>query len=244
MRTTTKKRGRLGNQIIRNLAVSLIAKKYNLKVNYYNKKLINNLGINLFSGRKNYKKKTKNLNDKNYFTIYNCNNLYYNLDPNKSYFQTKEITNFLYNYLHTDIIKSNIITKNPFNKRYNENNDLFIHIRLGDVASNNPGIYYYINTIKTITFNNLYLSTDDKNHIIVKKILELYPTAELINYDEIKTFQFASTCKNIILSHGSFSAIIGYLSFFSNIYYPKYELNKIWYGDMFSIKNWIKMNTK
>jgi hypothetical protein len=115
---------------------------------------------------------------------------------------------------------------------------------LGDVASNNPGIYYYINTIKTITFNNLYLSTDDKNHIIVKKILELYPTAELINYDEIKTFQFASTCKNIILSHGSFSAIIGYLSFFSNIYYPKYELNKIWYGDMFSIKNWIKMNTE
>jgi hypothetical protein len=83
MRTTTKKKGRLGNQIIRNLAVSLIAKKYNLKVNYYNKKLINNLGINLFSGRKNYKKKTKNLNDKNYFTIYNCNNLYYNLDPNK-----------------------------------------------------------------------------------------------------------------------------------------------------------------
>lgn len=45
-----------------------------------------------------------------------------------------------------------------------------------------------------------------------------------------------------ILSHGSFSAVIGYLSFFSNVYYPEYELNKIWYGDMFSIDNWIKLS--
>ena len=37
--------GRLGNQIIRNLAVSLIAEKHNLKVNYYNEDLIIKLGI-------------------------------------------------------------------------------------------------------------------------------------------------------------------------------------------------------
>jgi hypothetical protein len=60
--------------------------------------------------------------------------------------------------------------------------------------------------------------------------------------DEITTFKFASTCKHIILSHGSFSALIGYLSFFSNIYYPEYEANKIWFGDMFSIDNWIKLS--
>ena len=59
--------------------------------------------------------------------------------------------------------------------------------------------------------------------------------------DEIRTFQFGSTCKNIILSHGSFSAIIGYLAFYSNIYYPKYDENKKWYGDMFSINNWIEL---
>ena len=40
MTTTTGNNGRLGNQIIRNLAVSLIAEKYNLKVDYYNKELI------------------------------------------------------------------------------------------------------------------------------------------------------------------------------------------------------------
>ena len=64
--------------------------------------------------------------------------------------------------------------------------------------------------------------------------------SKIIDYNEQLTIQFATTCKNIILSHGSFSAIIGYLSFYSTIYYPEYEINKIWFGDMFSIDGWIK----
>ena len=92
----------------------------------------------------------------------------------------------------------------------------------------------------------MYLSTDDINHNIIVKLSELYPSLQIIKYDEIATFKFASTCKHIILSHGSFSALIGYLSFFSNIYYPEYELGKIWYGDMFSIDsdNWKKLGVK
>ena len=35
MTSTTGNNGRLGNQIIRNLAVSLIAEKYNLQVDYF-----------------------------------------------------------------------------------------------------------------------------------------------------------------------------------------------------------------
>jgi len=241
--TSTNQIGRLGNQIIRNLAVSLIAEKHNLKVNYCNEDLIIKLGINLKSGSNTYTS-IKNLTDDNYFSIYNCDNLNYNLDPNNSFFQTKEITNFLYNYLHTDIIKSNIIENNTFKERYNKNNDLFIHIRLTDAEKWNPGITYYINTIKIINFNNIYISTDDKNHNIVTKLLQLYPTSNLINYNEITTFQFGSTCKHIILSHGTFSALIGYLAFFSNIYYPEYELNKLWYGDIFSINNWNKISIK
>jgi hypothetical protein len=241
MTSTTGNKGRLGNQIIRNLSVSLLAEKKNLKVHYYNKDLINSLGIELFSGSNSYNC-IRNLTDDNYFTIYNSGELNYNLNPNNNYFQTKQITNFLYNYLHTDKIKSNIIRHNSFKERYNKNNDLFIHIRLTDVARFNPGIKYYINAIKNINFDNLYISTDDKNHSIIIELLQLYPSSQLINFDEKTTFQFGSTCKHIILSHGSFSAVIGYLSFFSNIYYPEYELNKMWYGDMFSIDNFIKLS--
>jgi hypothetical protein len=243
MTSTSPNNGRLGNQIIRNLAVSLLAEKHNLNVDYCNKDLINKIGIKLFSGNNIYKS-VEYLTDDNYFTIYNCDNLNYNLEPNSSYFQTKEITNFLYNYLHTDKVKSNIIVNNPFKERYNKNNDLFIHIRLTDAARFNPGITYYINAIKHVNFDNLYISTDDKNDNMIIKLLQLYSSSQLIDFDEIKTFQFASTCKHIILSHGSFSAVIGYLSFFSNIYYPEYESDKMWYGDMFSINNWIKLSVK
>ena len=239
--TSTGNNGRLGNQIIRNLAVSLLAEKHNLKADYFNKYLIKKLWIELFIVINSYDC-IQYLTDNNYFTIYNIDKLNYNLNPNNDYFQTKEITNFLYNYLHKDEIKSNIIENNPFKDRYTKNNDLFIHVRLTDVAHFNPGITYYVNAIKNINFDNLYISTDDKNHSIIIDLLQLYPSSQLINYDEITTFQFASTCKHIILSHGSFSAVIGYLSFFSNIYYPEYTLNKIWYGDMFSINNFIKLS--
>jgi len=245
--TTVGGGGRLGNQIIRNLAVSLLVKKYNLQAHYSHKEyteLISKLGIELYSGSQVHKN-TVELTDNNYFKIYNYENgnFNYNLHPN-GFFQTREITNLLYNYLNTYEIKSNIIKNNEFKERYNTNNDLFVHVRLDDTAQWNPGITYYINAINSINFDNLYLSTDEINHNIIIKLKELYPGLQLIKYDEIATFKFGSTCKHIILSHGSFSAIIGYLSFFSNIYYPEYELEKTWYGDMFSIDSdkWNKLS--
>jgi hypothetical protein len=150
--------------------------------------------------------------------------------------------NLLYSHLHSEKIKNNIIRRNPYNDRYKTNNDLFIHIRLTDVSQNNPGSKYYLNAIKMVNYDNIYISTDEKTHPIIGEIIEVYPSIIIIDSDEIRTIQFSSTCKNIILSHGSFSAIIGYLSFFSNIYYPEYDYGKIWYGDMFSINGWNKVN--
>ena len=231
--TTTTPYGRLGNQIIRNLAVSLLAEKNNLLVDYCSHKEILDLGITLFSGTQKFTT-TIALTDENYFTLYN-KQITSNVDPNRHFFQTKEIIDLLYN--HLQIMKSQIIQKNPFKERYHENNDVFVHIRLTDVAHFNPGLDYYLKAISKISFGKLYISSDDIDHFIVKQIALKYHT-KIIKYNEIKTIQFASTCKHIILSHGSFSAIIGYLAFFSTIYYPKYEKDKMWYGDMFSISDW------
>lgn len=243
--TTTIQNGRLGNQIIRNIAVSRIAEKHNLKVEYCSKRTIEQLGILLFSGTQVHVE-TRPLTDENYFDIYSLepSSFVYNLDPNNHYFQTRQISNWVYDYFHINTVKRAIIEKNPYETRYNQNNDMFIHIRLKDVAHHNPGVQYYLNTIEKINgFAQLYISTDDVNHPIVQTICNKYPSTKLLNCDEITTFQFASTCKHIILSHGSFSAIIGYLAFYSTVYYPEYEPNKIWYGDMFSIPGWIQCPT-
>lgn len=238
---TTEQNGRLGNQIIRNLSVSLIAEKNNLYVEYSSYDLIKDLGIDLFIGTNKYDNKIA-LTDENYLSVLQEPLLQNSLNPNNNYFQTKEITNVLYNYLQSDNIKAKIINKNPFQFRYNTNNDLYIHIRLTDAAHYNPGLQYYLSVIQRIYCDKLFISTDDPHHPLINEIVQKYPTVIILNFNEINTLQFSSTCKNIILSHGSFSAVIGYLSFFSNVYYPEYDVNKMWYGDMFSINGWNKIN--
>ena len=65
MSKTTTKNGRLCNQIIRNLSLSLLAKKYDLHVEYSNfEDINNNLGINLHVGNKKYEKTNKITNTK------------------------------------------------------------------------------------------------------------------------------------------------------------------------------------
>jgi hypothetical protein len=161
--TTTTLIGRLGNQIIRNLVTSLIAEKFDLKVRYSSKDLIKKLGIELFEGKKIYNN-TILLNDDNFFSIYNSDKLTSNLNPNNNFFQTVSITNFLFKYLQSDKIKSNIIYCNPFSDRYNNNNDLFLHVRLDDAAKWNPGINYYLNSIvASLTMVLVYLAFAKNN---------------------------------------------------------------------------------
>jgi hypothetical protein len=253
MTTTLGSSGRLCNQLIRNLAVSLIAEKHDLYVTYGYENIINKLGIDLFCGTNNNRLKVE-LKEEDYFSILNLDHIKCSFDPNKYFFQTKEISNFIYKHLNSDKVKTKIMEVNPYKTRYNNNNDVFMHIRLDDAATWNPGLDYYLNIVKQLAFENLYIGTDEKTHSIVKKICSDYPNAKILDYDEVKTIQFASTCKHVILSHGSFSAIIGYLSFFSNVNYSEYiyienkasyrqnDPPKMWCGDMFSIdnSNWIK----
>jgi hypothetical protein len=233
MSFTTDNNGRLGNQIIRNIATNFICKKFDLYVMYSNDNLIKQLGINLFCGNKKYDNFII-LTDDNYFDILNCDKLELNLYPNNNYFQTKPILNLIFEYLHNEDNKKNIIDINPYNDRYKNNDDIFIHIRLGDVIKFNPGLEYYKISIEKIRenndVNNIYISTDSPEHDIVKYILQNY-NAYLFNKNEIETIQFGSTCKFIILSHGSFSSTIGYLGFFSQIYHKKMNIIQ-WCPDM------------
>lgn len=242
MSYTTCKNGRLGNQIIRNIAMSLLAEKFDLYVDYSNYDVINNiLGINLYIGKNNFFV-TKHVIDNNYLKIYNYKKYEYNLDLNETFFQKKEIINLIYKYLNSDKIKNNIIKKNIFNERYNNNNDLYIHFRLGDIYPHfNISINYYIKTILTIDYDNIYLSTDSIDNKLICKLLHIFPNIKIIKKNETYTIQFASTCKHIILSHGSFSAIIGYISFNSNIYFldskPKWcSLNMFLYDKWNPVK--------
>lgn len=242
MSKTTPNNGRLCNQIIRNIATSFIAQKHNLKVSYSSYDQIKQLGIELFSGDKTYTNTIK-LNRENFFTLLNDASLQSNIDPNKCYFQTTEISKYIYSYLNNGNIKEKIIVSNKFSNRYNNNNDIFIHIRLGDAVKYNSGIKYYDYAIQKIKetnkIDNIYICSDSPQHNLVKQlVLKHNCIVKLLN--PVDTIMFGSTCKYVILSHGSFSAIIGWLSYFSSVYYKK--IDKKWHGDLFCIDKFKMIN--
>jgi hypothetical protein len=228
--------GRLCNKVIMNLCCSIISEKNNLKIDYEYEDECNKLGLNLFHGDKEYEN-TIVLTESNYLGLLN-DSLQSNIRIN-SFFQTKDISNFLVKYLRLKDVQTKIMNANPYSNRYDNNNDIFIHVRLGDTISFNPGLRYYETAIPKIK-TNIYISSDSIHHEICQTLIKKY-NAKVVQLNEVNTIQFGSTCKHVVLSHGSFSAVIGFLSFYSNIYYPEYDMKKLWYGDMFSIPEWSKI---
>ena len=229
--------GRFCNQLIRSIATSLIAEKHNLKVSYAIYDELNSLGLNLFVGKNNWPS-TIQLTDLNYFDILNSEKLESNLDPYKSFFQTREIIQKVYEFIQSR--KELIISNNQFKERYENNNDCFVHIRLSDASQWNPGFEYYDKVIGEVKYDTLYISTDQPNHPLITQLFSKF-SAVLFQGNEVDTIKFASTCKYIVLSHGTFSSCIGYFSFFSEVYYPEFKNLVKWHGDIFSINRWNKV---
>ena len=161
---------------------------------------------------------------------------------NDIWLQTKKYCLYLYKYFNNLVYKNKIIMSNVFKERYNNNNDLFIHLRLGDVQSNTLKVTkYYDNLLSKLDFENGYISSDSIQNETCKYFIKKY-NLNIVNYSEVKTIMFGSTCNNIILSGGTFSWLIGFFAFYSeNIYYPYYE--NPWFGDIFETNtNWVCIN--
>jgi len=229
--------GRLCNQVYRFLAVSIIAKKHDLAIHYetewYEK--VKSLGIELYSGNTIYDTLV-DLDETNFTYYRDKDTIDVTFNRVSSFFQTKEISNYFYTYLRSEEVMNTIISCNIFKERYTTNNDCFVHIRLGDVTKYTPGFNYYSLALSKLSFDTLYISSDSIDHEIITKLREKYPTAILLDYNEKDTIHFGSTCKHIVLSFGSFSSIIGLLSFYSDIYYPRQDFS--WCPDIFSNPTW------
>jgi hypothetical protein len=231
--------GRFGNLFFVNMVLHFISKNHNLKTTYkYHDKFIN-LGIDLYTGNNTYKESTF-LTELNYFDLITKTSNFTNIIvTNNSWFQNYEFCLFLEIYFNQENIKNKIIKKNRFSGRYNNNNDLFIHVRLNDIEelSSNNTFEYYDTIIKKYNFENGYISSDDLNHPICCNLIKKY-SLNIVGLNEEETIMFGSTCNILILSGGTFSWLIGFLAYFSKyINYP--NNNKKWYGDIFIYKNWI-----
>ncbi len=229
--------GRFANDFIVGAAMHFIAIKNNLKVSYKNYDNFKKLGIELFLGGKTYNDAIM-LSDDNFFNFITGEPIYKNIIIlNNVWCQTKEFAFYMKDFIYEINQKNKIINNNLFMKRYNNNNDVYVHIRLGDIAHTNRihPFKYYDKALSNINFTDGYISSDSIDHDTCKKLINKY-NLKTINTDVVETIMFASTCKNVVLSSGTFSWMIGLLSFYSNVYYPKIYVP--WHGDIFVFPEW------
>jgi hypothetical protein len=230
--------GRFGNLFFVNMVLHFIALKMNLKCRYKYFNKFKELGINLFVGEKTYEKEfTPNDNNFLDFIQNNDNEKYNIIINNNSWFQNSYFCDTLKLYFNMNHNKLRIINNNIYKNRYNNNNDVFFHIRLGDIGTNILNIQkYYETALSQIKYDTGYISSDTIDHELCRYLINKYNLIK-IETCEVKTIMFATTCNNIILSGGTFSWLIGFFSFFSeNIYYPNIEIP--WYGDIFNFSDW------
>jgi len=245
---------RLGNMFIRNIISSKIALKNNLKFFYDRYNEFEKLGISdLFykEGTNTYDEIlliTDKIIDNVLFNdlffekyVKNKNILFRMTDYNPfdiwdfTYAQTRKISIYVKDQIFNN--KNIIIEKNPYKERFNKNNDVFVHVRMGDLI--HPPLFakyeYYDKALSQISFEKGYISSDTIDHEICQKLIDKY-NLQKYHSNEIETIHFASTCKNLVLSNGTFSWMIGIFGFFSNVYYPKTKIR--WHGDIYVIPEW------
>lgn len=228
---------RFGNLFFVNMFLNIISMKYNLKCSYKHVDQFGKLGIYFYKGTNEYDKNLL-ITEDNFMHI-----LTNKLEPcnviitNNVWFQTNEFCKILYKYFKVEKVRNKIIAKNVYNKRYNTNNDLFIHVRLGDVKKQSYDSYDYIDSIiSTIDYDEAYITSDNIEDEFCQKLINKHKLRIYIS-NEHETIMFGNTCNNILMSGGTFSWLIGFLAFYSkNIYIPNI-INK-WYGDIFIYDNW------
>ena len=229
--------GRFANHIIRNLYASFLAEAGNIKFIYSYDEEIKKLGIPLFRDGVNICDKTLIIRDEFFFDLLDAK-VDYNIFVDWCSAQNHKFALKLFHYFRTKEIKSSVTKANIFAKRYDNNSDVFVHVRLGDVVEFNPGYDYYDSALSKCSAQSGFISSDSPNHPIVLVLAAKY-NLELFEANEVETIMMASTCKNLILSHGTFSWLMGALGFFSKVYVPHSRFINKWCGPIFDMPEWI-----
>ena len=243
--------GRTGNQLLQNIGLSILSKKFDLKVlNYshipdseeilgtkYNQdgRVLNDT-IKVYDTQEHieYLRNISELKEINCLSLKDVlekQNIDFGLDLDCTFQLSQFVTNYRQEILdHFDL------------KYKKSKNSIFVHVRLGDVTSVNPGLDYYRHAILQSNFDNGYISSDSINHPIVRSLISEFNLIEFNEQNPIKILNFAKDFDNLVLSKGTFSWWIAMLSKSENIFFPKNDT--CWYGNIFVFQDWKYLDIK
>lgn len=221
--------GRLGNNYFQYVAAYIFAKKFNLSLitpPIYNVFILPIIQGNIYDNQ------VIDVNDDNYLNLLKSDkieNAHYRF---VGFYQIKE---FILEY--RDEIKA------IFDLKYNnvDKNLVFVSYRIGDILNtkNILPIEYYIEALNKLNCIGGFISSDTLNHPNILELSKMY-NLELYDNDANNTINFAKNFNNLVLSEGTFSWWIGFLSNAENIIYN--ERPRFWHGDIFVLPEWKFLN--
>lgn len=209
-------KGRLGNRLIQYAAGHLFAQKTEIQLDPNSAKFNFFKTFNINPPKGKVFAKVLDINESNYFNYLNnpIKNTGYNIS---GFYQTSEFLcghrDFILKLYECEIQHNNI-----------QENDCFIHARIGDLL-NNPNrnmAYFKLDYLKQQlqiqrnNFHKMYISSDT---IDLPSLVNLIKQYDLTVYQSnpLDTILFAKNFNNLILSAGSFSYWMAYLSKANNI---------------------------
>lgn len=141
------------------------------------------------------------------------------------YCQTGPVAKFIYENYKSPIVNEPI-------------DEIFIHVRLGDVQHGNrtPDLHYY-QKILGDTNKQINITSDSPNHSLIQQLTKQY-NVKMYNGSEIDTLFEASKYKTVILSLGTFSWMMGLVASKSKKFYPDPSEYTIWHGPIFEQTDW------
>lgn len=208
--------GRLGNRMIQYAAAHLFACNTGVQLDPNSARLDFIKTFNIRMPQGTVFEEFIDINESNYFQHLNDTkeNTGYNIT---GYHQTSEFLcdhrDFILNLYKCDIEHDSI-----------HKNDCFVHARIGDLLNNpNRNMAYFqpdyleqqLETIRN-TFNVVYISSDTIDYPPLVELINKYDLT-IYQSDPLETILFAKNFDNLILSAGSFSYWMAYLSTANNI---------------------------
>ena len=214
--------GRLGNNLIQFLAGYLLSRKKGLMFSNRIGNINNLIKHDIEISGKIFTDLCE-VNDENFISILEDERIGGKHFYLNGFFQTK---GFLEKY--EEVLKSVLnINYENFDK-----DTVFVHYRIGDIVNDRRmlPLEYYEEALSKINFTKGYISSDTINHDFCQKLVKKYNLIP-VNLPELELINFAKNFNNIILSEGTFSWWMGFLSQAENIIYNK--RNYYWHGDIF-----------
>ena len=235
--------GRLANNLIQNIGLSLLGEKLNLKVsNYKSTPEILKFNLNLW-------KEGRVLNKNSSLQIYKDEDIDIlfrdQFEPKSAFIFEGNFQNGKFLFKNRAKIKKMFCyEKDPSF----DNSKLILMIRLSDVAHLAPPLNFYYEAIADMqsklgsnTKIEGFIASDSPNNKIVKKLASKY-NYKIISGDATETLKYAIRFRNFILTGGSYHWLAAFLADAKNVIYPEHTY--MWHGDIYNHFKWTKKEWK